>query len=79
MATGKKAGSEAGKVLADPSSTKAEKGAAASDLAQVPHKAPAKKTPAKAPVKPAAKSSPAKAPAKAPTKPAAKGARGKGR
>jgi hypothetical protein len=34
MATGKKAASDAGKVLADPKSTKAEKTAAASDLAQ---------------------------------------------
>jgi hypothetical protein len=36
MATGKKAASEAGKVLADPKATKAEKAAAASDLAQTP-------------------------------------------
>lgn len=38
MATGKKAASEAGKVLADPKATKAEKAAAASDLAQAPKK-----------------------------------------
>ncbi|CAL9550823.1 hypothetical protein [Streptomyces bacillaris] len=34
--TGKKAASNAGKVLADPKSTKAEKSAAASALAQTP-------------------------------------------
>ena len=34
MTTGKKAASDAGKVLADPKATKAEKSAAASDLAQ---------------------------------------------
>lgn len=38
MPTGKKAASEAGKVLADPKATKAEKAAAASDLAQTPSK-----------------------------------------
>jgi hypothetical protein len=38
MPTGKKAASEAGKVLADPKATKAEKAAAASDLAQAPDK-----------------------------------------
>jgi hypothetical protein len=38
MATGKNAASEAGKVLADPKATKAEKAAAASDLAQAPSK-----------------------------------------
>lgn len=38
MATGKKAASEAGKVLADPKATRAEKAAAASDLAQTPRK-----------------------------------------
>lgn len=36
--TGKKAASNAGKVLADPKSTKAEKSAAASALAQTPSK-----------------------------------------
>jgi hypothetical protein len=36
--TGKKAASNAGKVLADQSSTKAEKSAAASALAQTPSK-----------------------------------------
>jgi hypothetical protein len=34
--TGKKAASDAGKVLADPKATPAEKTAAASDLAQTP-------------------------------------------
>ncbi|MCX5055240.1 MULTISPECIES: hypothetical protein [unclassified Streptomyces] len=34
--TGKKAASDAGKVLADPQATKAEKSAAASALAQTP-------------------------------------------
>lgn len=43
MPTGKKAASEAGKVLADPKSTKAEKAAAASDLAQTPEKGSGKK------------------------------------
>lgn len=38
MATGNKAASEAGKVLSDPNATKAEKAAAASDLAQTPKK-----------------------------------------
>jgi hypothetical protein len=38
MATGKKAASDAGKVLSDPKSTSAEKSAAASDLAQVKRK-----------------------------------------
>jgi hypothetical protein len=38
MATGKKAASAAGKVLADPKATKAEKSAAASDLGQTPDK-----------------------------------------
>jgi len=37
LATGKKAASDAGKVLKDSKATKAEKGAAASDLAQTPH------------------------------------------
>jgi hypothetical protein len=36
IATGKKAASDAGKVLADPKATKAEKTAAASDLVQAP-------------------------------------------
>jgi hypothetical protein len=36
--TGKKAASAAGKVLADPKATKAEKSAAASDLGQTPDK-----------------------------------------
>jgi hypothetical protein len=36
MATGKKAASDAGKVLADLKATAAEKAAAASDLAQTP-------------------------------------------
>lgn len=36
--TGKKAASDAGKVLADPKATKAEKSAAASDLGQTPDK-----------------------------------------
>lgn len=36
MATGKKAASQASKVLRDPKATKAEKSAAASDLAQTP-------------------------------------------
>jgi hypothetical protein len=43
MATGKKAASDAGKVLADPKATKAEKSAAASDLAQTPKKQGGKK------------------------------------
>jgi hypothetical protein len=38
MATGKGAGSQAGKQLGDPKSTKAEKKVAASDLRQVPKK-----------------------------------------
>lgn len=38
MATGKKAASDAGKVLNDPKATPAEKKAAASDLAQTPDK-----------------------------------------
>ncbi len=38
MPTGKKAASDAGKVLADPKATKPEKAAAASDLAQTPSK-----------------------------------------
>jgi len=38
MATGKKAASDAGKVLRDPKATPAEKSAAASDLAQAPKK-----------------------------------------
>ena len=38
MATGKKAASDAGKVLKDPNATPAEKSAAASDLAQTPKK-----------------------------------------
>jgi hypothetical protein len=37
VATGKKAASDAGKTLRDPKATPAEKSAAASDLAQVPH------------------------------------------
>jgi hypothetical protein len=36
--TGKKAASDAGKVLADPKATKAEKSVAASDLGQTPDK-----------------------------------------
>lgn len=36
MATGKRAGTQASKVLRDPRSTKADKTAAASDLAQRP-------------------------------------------
>jgi hypothetical protein len=36
VTTGKKAASDAGKVLNDPKATKAEKTAAASDLAQTP-------------------------------------------
>jgi hypothetical protein len=36
LATGKKAASDAAKVLNDPKATKAEKSAAASDLAQTP-------------------------------------------
>lgn len=43
MATGKKAASDAGKVLSDPKATKAEKSAAASDLAQTPPKKHPKK------------------------------------
>ena len=43
MPTGKKAASDAGKVLADPNATPAEKTAAASDLAQTPKKDSAKK------------------------------------
>ena len=43
MPTGKKAASAAGKVLANPKSTKADKAAAASDLAQAPHKGGKKK------------------------------------
>ena len=38
MATGKKAASDAGKVLNDPNATPEEKAAAASDLAQTPKK-----------------------------------------
>jgi hypothetical protein len=38
MATGKKAGSAASKVLRDPKSNKADKTAAGSDLAQRPRK-----------------------------------------
>jgi hypothetical protein len=38
MATGKKAASDAGKILADPKSTKKEKEVAASDLAQAKKK-----------------------------------------
>jgi hypothetical protein len=38
MATGKKAASQAAKVLNDPKATKPEKAAAASDLAQTPSK-----------------------------------------
>jgi hypothetical protein len=38
MPTGKKAASDAGKVLSDPKATPAEKSAAASDLAQTPKK-----------------------------------------
>ncbi len=38
MATSKKAGKAASKVLRDPKSTETEKRAAASDLAQRPHK-----------------------------------------
>lgn len=38
MATGKKAASDASKVLKDPKATPAEKTAAASDLAQTPKK-----------------------------------------
>jgi hypothetical protein len=36
LSTGKKAASNAGKVLSDPNATPAEKSAAASDLAQTP-------------------------------------------
>ncbi len=43
MATGKKAASDAGKVLNDPKATKAEKSAAASDLAQAPKRGGSKK------------------------------------
>ncbi len=43
MPTGKKAASDAGKVLADPNATPAEKTAAASDLAQTQKKDSAKK------------------------------------
>ncbi len=39
MTTGKKAGAAASKVLRDPRSSKADKTAAASDLAQRPHRA----------------------------------------
>jgi hypothetical protein len=38
MTTGKKAASDAGKVLSNPKSTKREKEIAASDLAQAKHK-----------------------------------------
>jgi hypothetical protein len=38
MATGKKPGSDAGKILSNPNSTKQEKEVAASDLAQVKRK-----------------------------------------
>jgi hypothetical protein len=38
MTTGKKAASDAGKVLSNPNSTKREKEIAASDLAQAKHK-----------------------------------------
>jgi hypothetical protein len=38
MATGKQAAKDAGKVLADPKATPAEKKSAASDLAQTPSK-----------------------------------------
>ncbi len=38
MTTGKKAASDAGKVLSDPKSTKKEKEIAASDLAQAKHR-----------------------------------------
>ena len=38
MTTGKKAASDAGRVLSDPHSTKKEKEIAASDLAQAKHK-----------------------------------------
>jgi hypothetical protein len=38
VATGKKAGTAASKVLRDPKATKTEKKTAASDLAQRPHK-----------------------------------------
>jgi hypothetical protein len=43
MPTGKKAASDAGKVLADPKATPAEKSAAASDLAQTPQHGSKKK------------------------------------
>jgi hypothetical protein len=43
LATGKKAASEAGKVLNDPKATPQEKTAAASDLAQTPKKDDKKK------------------------------------
>jgi hypothetical protein len=43
MATGKKAASDASKVLQDPKATPAEKSAAASDLAQTPKKGSSKK------------------------------------
>jgi hypothetical protein len=43
VATGKKAASDAGKVLKDPKATKAEKAAAASDLAQTSPKKGGKK------------------------------------
>jgi len=43
LATGKKAASDAGKVLKDPKATAAEKVAAASDLAQTPKKSGKKK------------------------------------
>jgi hypothetical protein len=42
--TGKKAASDAAKLLAKKTATKAEKTVAASDLAQTPKKAPAKGT-----------------------------------
>ncbi len=43
MTTGKKAASAASKVLSNPKSTKADKTAAASDLAQAKHGSPSKK------------------------------------
>lgn len=43
MATGKKAASDASKVMKDPKATPAEKTAAASDLAQTPKKGAKKK------------------------------------
>lgn len=42
MPTGKQAAKDAGKVLADPNATAAEKAAAASDLAQTPPKSSSK-------------------------------------